>query len=237
MTFLGPNELSIIDANFVQSVYGIRSRCKKAAWYNSSWPLVSLHETRDQKLHDQRRKIWDKGFSIKGVYCHLHLRINQILTRLKALADFEPRQKSYVDKLDHVIEETAGAEVDASELFTFFSFDVMGELAFGKPFDMLDGKKTHAIMELLHTGMRPLIVFTAISWPMRILRHLPGALDGQYKFINWCKEQVNIRRKNEPENPDLMSWLLAADSDAEQGEVWGDNWLGGDSRLVIVAGR
>lgn len=38
------------------------------------------------------------------------------------------------------------------------------------------------------------------------------------------------------ENPDVMTWLLGAESNA-QGRPWGDHWLTGDSRLIIVAGR
>lgn len=33
-----------------------------------------------------------------------------------------------------------------------------------------------------------------------------------------------------------MTWLLDAESNA-QGRIWGDHWLAGDSRLIIVAGR
>lgn len=38
------------------------------------------------------------------------------------------------------------------------------------------------------------------------------------------------------ENPDLMSWLLAESNKARSKTV-GDNWLRGDSRLIVVAGR
>ena len=42
----------------------------------------------------------------------------------------------------------SGQEVDASLWFNFYSFDVMGDLAFGRTFDMLATGKKDRVLKL-----------------------------------------------------------------------------------------
>jgi hypothetical protein len=51
----------------------------------------------------------------------------------------EPLLKSYVDKFIHEISQRAcrGESIDMSRWFNFATFDVIGDLAFGEPFDLL----------------------------------------------------------------------------------------------------
>lgn len=51
--------------------YGPKSKCKKAPFYDMGTPVQSLHTSRDQRVHNQRRKVWDNGFSAKGEPPHL----------------------------------------------------------------------------------------------------------------------------------------------------------------------
>lgn len=62
---VGPNEISIIDSSAPQLILGPGTKCIKALWYDVGKPLVSMHSCRDKKLHDIRRRIWDKGFNAK----------------------------------------------------------------------------------------------------------------------------------------------------------------------------
>lgn len=51
-----------------QIIDGPGSQCIKADWYDITHPQVSLVTARDPKLHEHRRRLWDKGFSTKGEY-------------------------------------------------------------------------------------------------------------------------------------------------------------------------
>ena len=62
---IGPNEISTIDTAATQLVLGPGTKCRKAIWYDVGQPLVSMHQCRDKKLHDVRRRTWDKGFNSK----------------------------------------------------------------------------------------------------------------------------------------------------------------------------
>lgn len=63
-----------------------------------------------------------------------------------ALRDYEPRVINYTDQLLCQIQATAGRPINVTDWFNFYSFDVMGDLAFGKSFNMLkDGVKHYFV--------------------------------------------------------------------------------------------
>ena len=69
----GPNELSVISPTAQTTILGPKSTCLKSGWYDyvKNQPLESLHAARDVQTHDARRRVWDRGFSIKGKALHL----------------------------------------------------------------------------------------------------------------------------------------------------------------------
>ena len=121
--------------------------------------------------------------------------------------------------------------------FNLYSFDVMGDLAFGKSYNMLESGEKHWSLKLLDEGMDP-VGLQFPPWFFRILVAIPGAADGYMKFINYCSQQLDERMKVEKgENPDIMATLLEhyrAQGEGERKE--GLPMLQGDSRLIIVAG-
>lgn len=64
---IGPNDLSVIDADGVEVISSPKSKCTKAPWYALETPLNSLHTTRDRGVHDRRRRVWAPAFSDKAL--------------------------------------------------------------------------------------------------------------------------------------------------------------------------
>ena len=56
----------------------------------------------------------------------------------------------YTNQLLARIEATKGSPINMSDWFNFYSFDVMGDLAFGKSFNMLRDGVKHYFMTCLH---------------------------------------------------------------------------------------
>lgn len=104
----GPTELSIIDPAILTLCLGPGTKCKKAIWYDVGSPLVSMHQVRDKKLHDTRRRAWDRGFSAK------------------ALRDYESRVSLYGELLMKQLHAFGGKALNVSKWFNYYSFDVMG---------------------------------------------------------------------------------------------------------------
>ena len=63
----GPNEVTIFTPNAINGVYGVKTLCTKASWWEMMWPEVSMITTRSKEGHSLGRKAWEKGFSLKGI--------------------------------------------------------------------------------------------------------------------------------------------------------------------------
>ncbi|KAJ3538809.1 hypothetical protein NM208_g5743 [Fusarium decemcellulare] len=215
---VGPSTLSVADPEAFNLIHSNNSPCGKGPWYNIMHPVISLHMIRDRKEHAVRRKTWDKGFSSK------------------ALRDYEPRVARYTDLLISRIEESSGKVFDASKWFNFYSFDVMGDLAFGKSFNMLKEGVVHYYMKSVHTNMLLVSAFSHLVWMFPLFKETPGLNGEHIKFQKWLSAQVVERQKNKPDLPDVFSWILD-DYDAIERPTKQDTTnLHGDAHLIVVAG-
>jgi cytochrome P450 len=238
---IGPNDLSVTHPDGVQVVSTANSKCTKAAWYSQDLPLMSMHTTRDRAMHDRRRRAWAPAFSDR------------------ALRGYETRIQKYNRLMFDNIDKNLGKPLNMSELFNHYSFDVMGDLAFGKPFDMLTTGETHWAIKLLNEGMDPM-GFGFPPWFFRIVIAIPGAAKGYWDFINFCTGRL-MERVGEQDMKKKALQGKGKDIEGAGGEGGGGEekditytlieqfqgmseadqkaalpMLQGDSRLIIVAG-
>jgi len=117
---VGPRELDICNLNAVKPVFGGTKPLAKGTWYHGTHMGDSSRDNMHMQIdlqpeeHAWKRRIWDVALSSKS------------------LLDYEPRVLEYVDKLIQSLEkeiEKGGGIVDIGIYFSFFTFDVMGELA------------------------------------------------------------------------------------------------------------
>ena len=175
---VGSSDLSITHPKAVVAIYGQGSKCRKADFYDISWPMVSLQTLRVKALHDQRRRIWSPAFSDK------------------ALRGYEERTKKYCNQLLSRIQDFDGQPVDVSKWFNLYTFDVMGDLAFGTSFKMLEMSEEHWAIKLLIEGMEP-ISWMFPTWLFRLLAAIPGAMSNFWRFLDYgakrLEERMNVR--------------------------------------------
>lgn len=69
---VGPNDISVIDADGMQVISSADSKCIKGPWYDQDHPHISMHTTRSRAVHDRRRKIWLPAFSDKALRGYEH---------------------------------------------------------------------------------------------------------------------------------------------------------------------
>ena len=60
---IGPDTLSVSDADLHEQAFGHNTKFRKAIWYDGNKPYDSIHTTRDKALHDRRRRMWVPAFS------------------------------------------------------------------------------------------------------------------------------------------------------------------------------
>ncbi|KIX92393.1 uncharacterized protein Z520_11868 [Fonsecaea multimorphosa CBS 102226] len=215
---LGPMELSIADPRAVQAVNSAQTPCTKGPWYNGMRPRVALQNSRDKQEHSQRRKVWDRGFGAKS------------------LRDYEPRVVSYTTGLMNAIEAQKGKPLNVTDWFNFYSFDVMGDLAFGKSFDMVKNGVKHYFMNSLKTNMTMAGYFKHIVWIAPIFRSTPILNFEHKRFWKFVNSQVDERMKMKPDKPDVFSYLLEEYEKQEPKTAQGLMNLQADAYLIVVAG-
>ncbi|KAJ5517182.1 hypothetical protein N7527_008742, partial [Penicillium freii] len=197
-------------------IYGAGSKCRKAAWYDLVHPVVSLQTTRDKSLHDQRRRIWSGAFGDRN------------------MRDYEKRMVRYRALLVKAIDETKNQPFDVTKWFNLYTFDVMGDLAFGASFGMLETSREHEAIRLLNSAMTPL-AYMFPAWFFRLMTGIPGIARDWWKFISYCTSQMEERIKVKSSNPDIMSCLLKPlNNQTPTGLDY--RLLQGDSQLIVVAG-
>jgi cytochrome P450 len=211
---IGPNDLSIIDPQIMEPGFGLQAKAIKAEWYDGPKPFDSMHTTRDRALHDRRRRTWAPGFSDR------------------ALREYEEKVQLFNDKLVQRVREHLGGSINMTKWFNLYSFDVMGQLSFGKDYGMLDHGERHWALDLLVEGMSASPPKPPV-WFFRALLNIPGLASGYYKFLSFCKGELKWRVENKAEK-DITGWLLKAYEGVPHPEE--DPFFQADVRLIIVAG-
>jgi hypothetical protein len=125
--------------------------------------------------------------------------------------------------------------VNVSLWFNYYSFDVMGDLTYGKSFDMLESGKSHWAIDILNEGIGYMGVIGYATWLVILFSQMPIITRNQRRFLKFCADQMDERIATKRDLPDISTYILESPpmSDTEFSEkAWND----GDSRLIIVAG-
>ena len=173
---IGPSDLSITSPDAVNLIHGPASECTKADIYDLIKPLESLQMLRDKARHAERRRIWSYAFSDK------------------ALRGYETRITIYQDQLVSKVAAAKGRPIDMTNLFNWYSWDVMGDLAFGYSFDMLKTSKKHQAIAVLDDGLKALS-FMLPMWVFRLAIAIPGLSKDWWGFIDFCRGRLLSRMK------------------------------------------
>ncbi|KAK2488071.1 Cytochrome P450 monooxygenase fck2, partial [Fusarium oxysporum f. sp. albedinis] len=172
----------------------------------------------DKEEHTRRRRVWDMAFSSK------------------CLRRYEDRVAEYTTQLLQHIEALQDEPLDISMWFNFYSFDVMGDLAFGKSFDMLSNGTKHPFMELTHSHMLVAGSLSRLAWIFPLLKRISIFNQKTCELEERIKQLVDWRIKNEPDVPDIFSWILRDYFGLSKATGQETLNLYGDAQLITVAG-
>ncbi|KAF5247644.1 hypothetical protein FANTH_6266, partial [Fusarium anthophilum] len=153
-----------------------------------------------------------------------------------ALRDYEPRVVKYTSQLLDRLEQSQGIPIDIASWFKFYSFDTMGDLAFGQSFNMLTDGVKHPFMALVESHMVMAGTFSQLIWMFPLFRAMPFLGREDAIFQKWLETQVRHQEQNKPELPNIFSWLL--EDYESQLYPKEQDWLNlqADMQLIAVAG-
>ncbi|OJD33800.1 benzoate 4-monooxygenase [Diplodia corticola] len=132
MVRIQPHHVSIADVDAIPLIYGHGNGFLKSEYYDAFVSIQrGLFNTRDRAEHTRKRKTVAHTFSAKSIgqfeqYMHGNLEL-------------------LVKQWDRMAKESGGyAHMDALHWFNYLAFDIIGDLAFGAPFGMLEKGKDFA---------------------------------------------------------------------------------------------
>lgn len=133
---VAPNFVSVNTAQGLHDIYGHGKRLKKADFYNA-FPAIkgvyNTHNVIDKVMHGRKRRVLSQAFSdhaLKSMEDVMLLHVRQLCAGLARA-------------------QQTGVVQDMGRWFSYLTYDVMGELCFGKSFDMLIESSRRRLIELV----------------------------------------------------------------------------------------
>ncbi|KAL4259956.1 Cytochrome P450 superfamily protein [Pleurotus pulmonarius] len=213
----GPNELSIADADAVAPVLGSQG-LPKGKYYDARQDPTAprnLIILRGEE-HTARRRLWNRGMS------------GDSLREYEGLIS---------ERAHELVERLAGLEgsVDFSKWLSFFSFDFMGDMAFGSGFGMIqDGQDSKGLWKALEDFMYAAAVVSHIPWASCFIQKIPYVARGLTKLRKIGVSCATNRIKSGSKIKDL--WYHLTDEAGRERQEPNLANVVADGTVAIVAG-
>ena len=108
---------------------------------------------------------------------------------------YEETVAKYTRQLSEQIRKSHGAALNMTTWFYYYAFDIIGELAFEKSYDMLKQGKSHPAASILREGMALLGRITPVPWLARIALSspAPGIVHRWKTMVQWSGMELEER--------------------------------------------
>ncbi|EAW08883.1 cytochrome P450 [Aspergillus clavatus NRRL 1] len=229
---VAPNFVSVNTARGLHDIYGHGKRLRKANFYNA-FPAIkgvyNTHNAIDKTMHGRKRRVLSQAFSdhaLKSMEDVMLLHVRQLCA---ALAGGSAAGQKAVFNL--------------GDYFSYLTYDVMGELCFGKSFDMLVSSGKRKLIELVDRAANRHYVcglwMPLDTWHLdQIFIH--KLTNDRWNFIMNSRVEANARAKERAQagreaKKDFFYYLLNA-KDPETGKGLTTPELWGEANVLMIAG-
>ncbi|KAF2443276.1 cytochrome P450 [Karstenula rhodostoma CBS 690.94] len=210
----GPREISVYDPAAIGPILGLSSKSLKGPFYDIM--EETLHMNRNQAFHKQRRRIWDNAMK-------------------NSLSDYAPRVEEFTDQLLNRLRNANGMPVLLLECCAHYSYDVMSDLAFGKPMGFIKGEQNdvaESILKTLSDGLDAMGLIYHVPWFMNAISVLTSIAGPLKAWRDWSVLSMSERLALETKRSDIVEHLINKTPKTPEG----NELLYGESRLIISAG-
>lgn len=77
----------------------------------------------------------------------------------------------------------------------FYSFDVIGDVAFGKDFGNLVTGTEHSALKPIHEHIKAFAVLGPLPWLMNIMTTIPSASSIYTEIFGFCENEIRTKQK------------------------------------------
>ncbi|KAK5079679.1 hypothetical protein LTR24_009066 [Lithohypha guttulata] len=228
---IGPNSLSFSSPTALRTIYQssrLQNQLRKSDYYktiDAPAGAYSTHSEVGRRKHAFRRRVLDQAFSEASMRSAEEFVINNVDTLCGLLSNGD--SWSQPRRMD--------------DYATYFVYDVMGDLVFGKPFDCMTNAEHRFVPKMITESSKFLYVFVArrlIS--CEPLMHWLGgqAARDEYHFVAYAAARMKERIAKEEEKDvrkDMMHYILNA-KDPVTSRSLTQLELEAETSLLIAAG-
>ncbi|PGH00698.1 hypothetical protein AJ79_08118 [Helicocarpus griseus UAMH5409] len=238
---IGPNTVSVNSLSGFKAIHGSRlSNVEKSPWYLTVIATVGSAMTSsiiDRARHAFHRRVLDNALSDVAIKSAEGIITENVHIWCKHLVDGSSNPESW------------SSPKNIGEWSTYLSYDIMGDLTFGKRFNCMDSEEHRYVPPLLLNaskmvyvlGMLPFEPLIRPFYRTRIMNILGGQMArDNLKFNDYAAAQMKERIAAEtddskPTRKDLTHYLRNA-KDPQTGKGFNLTELCGESSLLIAAG-
>ncbi|KAF2020413.1 cytochrome P450 [Aaosphaeria arxii CBS 175.79] len=225
---IGPNHLHFWNAQAVAPIYKSGRKMPKTDFYDAFTAFrPNLFGGRDEDIHSSRRRQLSHGFSQASIQKMESIIEIQIEILIKKLQRFAKTHEIF----------------DLKEVISFYVLDILGEVAFGRPFEAqsadtvpeINAINDHLLLAGI-IGSLPCqgLLKAAANWsPVPWMRRL---IQSRAKLKQTCSDCVESKRSMQGESRlDMMQHLLSA-TDPKTGMKLNDDEIKSEAFAMLVAG-
>ncbi|KAB8073437.1 cytochrome P450 [Aspergillus leporis] len=229
-----PNHVSIADEEAIQTIYG-----------HGTGLLKSIFTSRDRAEHSRKRKVVAHSFapqSMRNFEPFIHSWLKVFLKKWDDIADQKAQQDGY-------------ANVEGRVWLNYLVLDIIGDLAFGAPFGVLENASEDVKVRISDNKTINLPVITSLTTRSEIAATV-GTLPELRPYLKWIPDPFfhagvtgmnNLRslgtarivdRLNNPPPADRHKDLLerVREGRDDKGEPFGMGELTAEALTVLIAG-
>ncbi|TFK81541.1 cytochrome P450 [Polyporus arcularius HHB13444] len=215
---IGPNDLSIRDASLIPALLGASGVPKGSNFHGAMLtatnpPMAGIQDT---QLHMARRRPWARGLAPS------------------ALKEYEGLVGKRTQQLVRLLEKRGGAVVLLGQVFNYFSYDLMCDMAFGGGAELMEEGDPTNVWHLLDEGCKAAAFFHQIDWLGVYVGHIPAAVKPLQIFLSHGKTLAMERMRRGSTRPDLFHYLNEEDIPERPSPPL--QHLVNDGILAVVAG-
>ncbi|KAK3695927.1 hypothetical protein LTR37_018282 [Vermiconidia calcicola] len=237
----GPNSISFNTNSALKDIYGFKGNVRKGDFY-SAFPATknaySTHSAINKVDHARKRRVLSHAFSdtaIKSMENHILAHIRQFCANLG-------ERGSLSNYSDASMKPGSGwtEPKNISDQANYMTFDIMGDLCFGKAFGMLERPDNRFAIDLIgNAAHRHLMCGTYLPLHEYHIDKIlfPKIAGMRQRYMQFSKAQAAQRTNMgmDGDRKDFFYYLLKA-KDPETGRGFTTPELWGESNLLIIAG-
>ena len=159
----GPNSLSVNSNTALKDIYGFKSNVRKSDFYSVFPPTkdtFNTHSSIDKASHARKRRVLSHAFSETA----LKSMEKYMLTNVRLFCERLSPQPSLGKALASKQTEWNMA-LNMADWSNYLTFDVMGDLAFGQTFGMLERSDNRFAIDLVGNAAHRHLIVRKMSWP------------------------------------------------------------------------